>query len=393
MARRCIFLFCASIGLSATTCGSPSTRVSNDDDERENTAGAGAEAGDGGKGTGGEPSSAGGAGGRNGGTGGGRAGGTAGSPGKGGAAGSSAAGGATSSTGGAAGSGAGGAAMGGMIGSGTGGMPSTGMGGTGMGGMTTGGSGAGGMPSSSLGGSGGLAVGGMGGAVSTIPTQGLVVYYPFDETGGNTVFDASGNANNGTLKGQYHPSAAPTWQPGHRGNGLQFGVQGPGYVETPASASLDAISTGITVAAWVKLDESKWQAFVSRWSASATYSSYQLGTTGGDEPPYRSEFLTWSSPSGLAACADNITLPPGVWIHLAGTHDGTTAKLYKDGQLLCSSAKSFTFALTTRPLLLGMIERDIGAGPSLSKDLKGTLDEVRIYNRALSDADVMSLLQ
>ena len=78
--------------------------------------------------------------------------------------------------------------------------------------------------------------------------QGLVGFWHLDESAGSTVaVDSSGNGNDGTLM-DLDPATA--WVTGHDQGGLRVG--GTGYVQVPLSPSIAAISTGVTISAWVK---------------------------------------------------------------------------------------------------------------------------------------------
>src|SRR5262249_9128173 len=81
---------------------------------------------------------------------------------------------------------------------------------------------------------------------AAIPAAGLVGYWNFEEGGGSTAADASGNGNNGTLMNM----GAPSWIGGRFGMALSFdGVDDYVKVENPANGSLDP--NYVTVAAWV----------------------------------------------------------------------------------------------------------------------------------------------
>ena len=70
----------------------------------------------------------------------------------------------------------------------------------------------------------------------------LVAYWTLDEGSGNSVYDTSGNDNNGTINGA-------TWGDGKYGKALQFNGQ-DNYVEVPSSDSLE-IDENVTIAAWI----------------------------------------------------------------------------------------------------------------------------------------------
>ena len=78
------------------------------------------------------------------------------------------------------------------------------------------------------------------------------------------------------------------------------------------------------------------------------------------------------------------TLAQGQWTHLALTFDGTTAKAYIDGVLVKESAFAFAFDKEA-PMQIGA-SADGGGNP-----FNGAIDEVRLYDTALSEAEVKAL--
>ncbi len=76
-------------------------------------------------------------------------------------------------------------------------------------------------------------------------------------------------------------------------------------------------------------------------------------------------------------------LPANTWTHLAATYDGTTMRLYVNGVQVASQAQTGAIATSTNPLQIG--------GDSLyGQFFQGTIDEVRIYNVALTAAQIQT---
>ena len=78
------------------------------------------------------------------------------------------------------------------------------------------------------------------------------------------------------------------------------------------------------------------------------------------------------------------------WVHIAGTYDGTMARLYVDGQLVDSQALTGRFAADTTPFILGANGNGVGDA-SVTERFPGRIDEVMLYRRALS-ADEIAML-
>src|SRR5262249_40981490 len=86
---------------------------------------------------------------------------------------------------------------------------------------------------------------------------------------------------------------------------------------------------------------------------------------------------------GAYAEAVGATLPLNTWTHLAATYDGATMRLYVNGALAATKAGSGSLLTSTNQL-------QIGGDSIYGQDLKGAIDEVRVYNTALSQAQVQS---
>jgi hypothetical protein len=72
-----------------------------------------------------------------------------------------------------------------------------------------------------------------------------------------------------------------------------------------------------------------------------------------------------------------------VWTHVAGTYDGTTLRLYINGVQVASVNRTGPIATSTGPLRIG--------GNSLwGEFFQGRIDEVRVYNRALTPAEIQT---
>jgi hypothetical protein len=202
-----------------------------------------------------------------------------------------------------------------------------------------------------------------------VPFPGLVAAYSFDEGSGTTVFDASGNGNNGIIGGA-------TWTTsGKYGNALVFdGVSS--LVTIPNSASLQ-LSAAMTLEAWVNPSEVSniWQDVI--YKANDIY--YLEGTSGNGSVP---------GIGGTFGASDVVlfgtaALPVNTWTHLAATYDGTTMRLYVNGTQVSSQAQTGAIASSTDPLQIG--------GDSLyGQFFQGTIDEVRIYNVALTAAQIQA---
>ena len=76
-------------------------------------------------------------------------------------------------------------------------------------------------------------------------------------------------------------------------------------------------------------------------------------------------------------------LPVNAWTHLAATYDGTTMRLYVNGVQVASRPQTGNIATSTNPL-------QIGGDSIYGQYWSGRIDEVRVYNRALSAAEIQT---
>jgi hypothetical protein len=236
--------------------------------------------------------------------------------------------------------------------------------------------------------------GGAGPGCVTIPPgllDGLVGYWRFEDgVGSKTAHDSSGRGNDGTLE-QLDPTKV--WVPGRSGDALA--VYGAGWVGVVPSPSIDAITDRITMSAWVYFDGTisatdTWGTAISREIGTTIDQHYHLSLHMDGRP---SMFLTTPAGSNPTGNLDLVMGPDAVpqktWVHLAGTYDGATARLYVDGALVASQPMTGTFAADTSPLIIGGNGNDASGVPT--ELFPGRLDEIMLYGRALSDTEIAQL--
>ncbi len=196
--------------------------------------------------------------------------------------------------------------------------------------------------------------------------NGLVAAYGFDEGSGSSAGDSSGNSNAGTLSGANWTSS------GKFGKALEFDGTND-KVSVPDANSLD-LTNGMTLSAWIKPD---------------TLTDYRTVLLK-ERPSNLSYALSASSDSAnkpVVEIAGNQHVGPsvlstGTWTHLAGTYDGAHLRLYVNGVQVSSMAATSTIPVGANPLSIG--------GTSWGEYFDGLIDEVRVYNRALSQTEIQT---
>ncbi len=201
---------------------------------------------------------------------------------------------------------------------------------------------------------------------------GLVAAFSFNEASGNATLDSSGRVNNGV-------ASNITRVPGRYGNGLMFNGTSS-LVSIANSPSLD-LSTGMTVEAWVSPNAlSSFRAVVTR-EFSSTDAWALLANDNGSRP---GAFVRTGSTTGpLSGARGSAQLPLNSWTHIAGTYDGTQLRFYENGALVSSTAIAGAIAQGANALTLG-------ASSIWGEYFSGIIDEVRIYNRALTAVEVQN---
>ena len=202
--------------------------------------------------------------------------------------------------------------------------------------------------------------------------SGLVAAYNFEEASGTTAFDASGQNNHGAI-------TRATYTSGKYGKALNFdGVND--WVTVNDVAALD-LTKGMTVEAWVYPTAISGNRTVLVKENARTLVYYLYANTSDDSP---------NRPLGGGVFAGTYRyiyggsqLTTNQWTHLAVTYDGATQRLYVGGAQVASRAQTGSMTVSSGALRIG--------GNSLwGEFFKGWIDEVRVYNRALSAAQIQA---
>ncbi|MFI5316441.1 MAG: LamG domain-containing protein, partial [Myxococcota bacterium] len=200
-------------------------------------------------------------------------------------------------------------------------------------------------------------------------SAGLVAAYGFDESSGSSVNDVSGSGNTGFLV-----TGATRTSAGKFGGAVVFDGA-TGLITIADSPSLD-LTSGMTLEAWVYPTQppSDWRDII--YKALDLYYLEGASPQNGGAPGTGG---TFTSGQLFAASA----LPQNTWSHLAATYDGTTLRLYLNGTQIGTKAQTGPIHTSTAPLTIG------GDG-AYSQFWGGKIDEVRVYNRALSASEIVS---
>jgi hypothetical protein len=225
-----------------------------------------------------------------------------------------------------------------------------------------------------------------------------VGYWRLGEPRGPTAFDWSGHGHNGT----YHGAPALA-QPGAIRNDPDraVGLNGASYVQVPDSRDFSLTAAGMTVEAWVRPDRLDFPGQTTNpyvhWLGKGEAGRFEWGFrfySKNSNRPNRISAYVWNAAGGEGAGAYfEEPLTPGRWIHVVAVYQppgpGAGVLIYRDGVFkkgppdrgTLYSSYNITPAHGAAPLRLGT--RDLGSF------LTGGLDEVAIYPRCLTAAEIL----
>jgi hypothetical protein len=208
----------------------------------------------------------------------------------------------------------------------------------------------------------------------------LLGWWKLDEGSGVLAIDSSGHGNHGTL------IRNPQWVTGHDGNALQFdGVRT--YVDCGNDEALNV--SVFSASFWCNIPNTQtWNHMVSKGShgASGTPGSVNWGVMMVDAAE-TILFETYND-TGWVGISTDTTL--GEWHHVVATYDGDMMQLYHDGQLAASTTGAGILLDQSRSLTIGARS---DAGGSAGAFFNGSIDDVRFYDKVLTQDEVIQAMQ
>ncbi len=203
--------------------------------------------------------------------------------------------------------------------------------------------------------------------------DGLMGFWKFGEGSGTTTADSSGNGNTGTLS----TTPVPVWTTSAGckfGNCIVFSNTND-YVVVANSASVNITGTKISFGGWVN--------FTSIASSTVLIHKYNA-------------YVLYAKDTGVTLCSvgtgsawdsntASYTAPASGWHHVFCTYNGSAIKVFIDGDMKASTATSLVMGGNGASPRIG-VRSDV-----FVSELNTGVDNVRLYNRALSDAEVKAL--
>jgi hypothetical protein len=215
----------------------------------------------------------------------------------------------------------------------------------------------------------------IGGTGNETPAGSLIAYYKFDEAYGSVANNSgsAGNSINGTFGSG---TSSPSWVAlGKVNKALSFdGIAD--FIDVGTAPSLN-INNAITISAWIKQNA---------WNNYPAIISKGYATAGGYSLHIRSDNTLWfelDEANGTRHFYNptNTAFANSVWNHVVATYDGTIQRVFLNGvQIGTGLNGTFAIGTVTNPLLIGKLS---GYG-----HFNGLIDEVKIYNYALSSDEI-----
>lgn len=206
----------------------------------------------------------------------------------------------------------------------------------------------------------------------------LVAWYACERPTKAGVVDSTGHGHDAKC------TACPVGEPGIKGNACTFSGAERLEIDPNDEIAVDLF----TVAAWVRTDgpaADEHYTVVGKPVGDSFRNTWELIFSGFNG----ALSFCWGSDIG-AACA-SVEAKYGEWMHLAGTFDGMTGRLYIDGVLVDESSEPLPDGIgyDGHPMIIG---GDIDSDME-DHNLVGQIDDVRLYGRALTDEEVGALAQ
>lgn len=201
--------------------------------------------------------------------------------------------------------------------------------------------------------------------------SGLAGYWRFEEGEGDEAYDSSGHGNTAIFNGMDETA----WISGQTGGGLTFdGVDD--YIEVEDSDGL-SLAGDMTITAWIRPTDFVGSNSIVAKTSKGTASPYDLYTT----PDTGTLRFAVGDGGSSQEIESSEALTVGEWQHVVAVRSGSTGRLYINGAPKGSGSLSTSAVDDNGPLRIGSRDDE-------GTHMKGDLDDVRIYNRVLSETEI-----
>jgi len=220
--------------------------------------------------------------------------------------------------------------------------------------------------------------------------------WKLDDCEGTTIYDTSSNNNNGNISiGSSAPqttvgscgvgNTAAAWYNGVSGKfNSSLNLDGADdYISVAASSLINAEEgSPLTISAWVKTATTDTdQYIINKQENVANEFGYTLAITSGN----KAYFNVLKQNDSAAAATGTSPISSGAWYHFTGVYDGSTVKIYVDGRQENSAPESFSSSTQS------LANLEIGRFYNATNYFNGQIDEVQVYNYALTQEQIKNL--
>lgn len=229
--------------------------------------------------------------------------------------------------------------------------------------------------------------------VDAVLPDSAVLDLEFDEGSGIVAYDSSAYGNNGMLgDGTCSPGSdtCPNWVDGKFGKALKFDAIDD-FVRVLSSDSINNVNNTnqVTVEGWIKLDSLNWGLHTIAQKGTSEHYGFFLGNDLRSGSPHS---IWWqignSSLNAWLNCDPNFEFFKDRWYHVMSTYDGSEMKVFIDGEFKNWDSSCHL----NRKIIMDNANLFIGEeGIYGANNLNGTIDSVRVYDKALTPDQTISL--
>ncbi|HUB09401.1 MAG TPA: LamG-like jellyroll fold domain-containing protein [Myxococcales bacterium] len=236
---------------------------------------------------------------------------------------------------------------------------------------------------------GSCAEGCLSGVCADLPTAGLVAYFKFDEGQGAVTHDSSPSGLVGTVSG--------SWTAGYQASAIQYDGQSTYVLVQDAGSVLPSGNAPRSVSAWIYLDSGDLDSpfgtsgdIVQMGYGNCVPADGNMFGLGATPPPQGAGWIltVWG---GCDDYGSGLSLPPEQWLFVGATFDGSHLAAYVNDQSE-SPDGGMAYATTPgEPMYVGFENLNGSPNDTGSGHFAGIIDELRVYDRALSPAEMNEL--
>ena len=224
---------------------------------------------------------------------------------------------------------------------------------------------------------------GMFGSATVSITYEEIAWYQFD-TSSASLTDSSGHGKTATMTGTLNTNY--NFTSALEGTGLHLVTAGsPATEYATLPTGIVSTLTDFTISFWAKADTlNQWSRVFDFGTGTTAYMFFTMNPGGTNQPRFA---ITTTGNGGELQLNDPTAVTTGVWYHFAITVQGTTANMYVNG-----TSVSSTTAMTIHPADLGSTTHNyLGKSQFGDAGFQGSIDDFRIFSRALTAAQVSAL--